>query len=101
DVAVEVFRQDHARVRALGGDQGDLRGSPVLLADRPDAVQPRSAGADDQVSCGHHRPPIASTRALRSTAKSASQSAGSASGYTIAAAGHAAGAGAPPQRSNL
>src|SRR3970282_2489878 len=99
DVAVEVFRQDHARVRALGGDQGDLRGSPVLLADRPDAVQPRRAGADDEVSGGHHRPPIASTRALRSTAKSASQSAVSASAYTMAAVGHAsAQGGAPPAR---
>src|SRR5437870_1788884 len=56
DRAVEVVREDHARVRRLGAHQRDLRALAFLLADRADRVHARGAAADDEVSRRHrHR----------------------------------------------
>jgi len=74
DRAVEVVRQDHPRVGLLGAHQSDRRLLGLLLANRADRVHSCGAAADDQVPAGHQRA-SASTRAVRSRAKSPSQSA--------------------------
>src|SRR5262249_50575989 len=91
----------------------DLRRARFLLADRPDAIEPGGAAADDQVSGRHHRASarprpatiaasVSSTWAVRSAAKGPIQSTAAASSNVIAWVGQAsAHAGAPPQRLHL
>src|ERR1051326_6313340 len=101
DRAIEVVREHHARVRALGAHQRDLRFLALFLADRPDRVDARGTAADDEMARGHQCAPWR-TYWPRSAAKAASQSVVATSSYVIAAVGHAsAHAGSPPQRLHL
>ena len=81
DGATEVVRQDHARIRTLGGHEGDLgRVAPriLFLADRPDRVHARRCrrrrSGDGPASARLRRE--RRTRAVRSAAKSPIQSRG-------------------------
>ena len=101
DRCAEVIGQDHARIRALPRDQGDLRGA-VFFPERPDGIEPRGAPTDDQVPGGHQACSLARTRLVREAAKSPIQSADSPSSNVMAWVGQAsAQAGAPSQRLHL
>src|SRR5215813_1487059 len=92
----------HAGIRTLGRHQRDLGCADVLFANGANGVQARSAASDDEMTGRHQTVSRASTRAVRSAAKSPIQSLFCPSTNVMASVGHAsAQAGCPSHRLHL